>query len=144
MKTRHIFATVIFMLVTVFSFAQNKYVGTWKTIDDGTGEAKSYVEIYEQDGKLYGKVTKILNEDRKDAVCEQCKGDKKNQPVQGMILLENLKKKGSYWGGGTITDPENGKSYSCYIELLSDDKLKVRGYIGRAFLGRTQYWYRLN
>ena len=35
-------------------------VGVWKTIDDESGKAKSHVKIYERNGKLYGKVTKLL------------------------------------------------------------------------------------
>ncbi len=143
MKFQQLFFTLLLMMTTSLIFAQGEYIGVWKTIDDDTNEAKSHLEIYEQDGKLYGKVLEILNPDRKGSVCEKCSGDKKNQPVEGMVLLEGLKKKGDYYGGGTITDPENGKSYKCYIELKGEDKLKVRGYIGVAALGRTQYWYRI-
>ena len=38
-----------------------KEVGLWKTIDDETGKPKSYVELYIKNGKLYGKVTDILD-----------------------------------------------------------------------------------
>ncbi len=144
MKFQHVALTLFFMTLVSFTFAQNSYVGTWKTIDDNTNEAKSYLEIYEEDGKLYGKVIEILDADKKGSVCEKCTGDKKDQPIEGLVILENLKPKGDYYTGGTITDPENGKSYKCYIELKGQDKLKVRGYIGVAALGRTQYWYRMN
>ena len=46
--------------------------------------------------------------------------------------------------GGQILDPHNGKIYRCYISLLEGGrKLKVRGYIGFALLGRTEYWQRM-
>ena len=31
--------------------------GTWKTVDDKTGKVMSEVELYEQGGKLFGKIT---------------------------------------------------------------------------------------
>ncbi len=122
--------------------AQAGPVGLWKTIDDSTGEAKSHVEIYEENGLLYGKVRHLLLKPN-DTVCKQCTGDKKNQPVVGMIILQDMKPNKSYWQGGTIMDPENGKSYKCKIYLEGDNKLKVRGYIGFEALGRNQFWERI-
>ena len=42
-------------------FANPTPVGLWKTINEETNEAKSYVHITEQDGVLTGKIEKILN-----------------------------------------------------------------------------------
>jgi uncharacterized protein (DUF2147 family) len=65
------------------------------------------------------------------------------KPIVGLEILQGLEKESdSEWEGGEILDPKNGNVYSCYIELQSADKLKVRGYLGIALLGRTQYWYR--
>ena len=56
-------------------------------------------------------------------------------------ILWGLKKDGDEWSGGKILDPENGKSYKCWIQVIDDGRrLKVRGYIGISLLGRTQYW----
>ena len=128
-------------LVTM-AFAQSP-VGVWKTIDDETNQAKSHVEIYEQDGKLYGKIVKIMDPAKQEAVCDKCDGDMKNQRIMGMVILRDLEKDGKYYEDGTILDPNKGKEYSCYIELKGADKLKVRGYMGISALGRTQYWYRV-
>ena len=46
------FSTIIFLFITFFTFAQSP-VGVWKTIDDQTGAAKSHVQVYEKNGKLY-------------------------------------------------------------------------------------------
>lgn len=44
-----------------------------------------------------------------------------------------------------ILDPENGKTYKCFIELEDGGaKIKLRGFVGGPLLGRTQYWYRLD
>lgn len=117
--------------------------GTWKTIDDNTGKARSYIKVYEQDGKLYGKIVKILDPAKQDKICTKCKGSKKNKKVLGLVILEGLEKDGSKWDDGKITDPDNGKEYSCNVQLDGADKLKVRGYIGFSLIGRTQVWERV-
>ena len=116
-------------------------IGKWKTIDDATHKPKSIVEIYEQGGKLYGKIIKLFREagEEQNPKCDKCKGDKKDKPVIGMVILEGLWREGDEWKGGTILDPDNGKTYKCYIKL-EKGKLKVRGFIGFSALGRTQYW----
>ncbi len=122
-------------------FAQSP-IGVWKTIDDETGEAKSHVEIFESNGKLYGKIVKLLLKSP-ETLCEKCPGDRKNQKVVGMTILENMDAKSGMWKGGKILDPEKGKFYTCELWLQSGnaDVLELRGYI--AFLYRTQKWYRV-
>lgn len=117
--------------------------GTWKTIDDNTGEAKSHVQLVEKDGKLTGKVVKLLKS-APDRLCDKCPGERKNQPVLNMIILENMQRKEGYWQSGRILDPEKGKWYTCSMWLKDGDPnvLVVRGYLGPFY--RTQYWYRVD
>jgi uncharacterized protein (DUF2147 family) len=117
-------------------------IGIWKTIDDETGEEKSYVEIYEEGGKLYGKIVKLLQV-AEDTTCDECPGDKKDQPLMGMQVVWDLEPYKDYWSYGRIMDPNNGKTYKCSIWLKEDDQLEVRGYMGVSALGRTQSWYRI-
>jgi uncharacterized protein (DUF2147 family) len=132
----------LLLLFPLFSFSQD-IIGKWKTIDDETGKAKSIVEIFKAtNGKIYGRVYKILTVGEENKKCTACKGDLKDKPITGMIIVSGLTKDGDEWSGGTIMDPNKGKTYDCYITMESKDKLKVRGYMGVALLGRTQYWYR--
>lgn len=114
-------------------------VGLWKTIDDDGVTEKSLVEIFEKDGKVYGKVVELFDPPEANPVCEECEGDRKNQPVIGMEIIRDLTPKGDgiTLTNGTICDPENGKVYKTSIWREGDD-LMVRGYIG--FLFRTQTW----
>ena len=143
MKRTFLFS--FFAIFAAFAIQAQSPVGIWKTIDDKTGEAKSQVQVYEQNGKLYGKVIKFL---RKDAdpnrKCVDCSGTRKNQPIMGMVIVWDLKPSGSFWKGGTILDPENGNEYSCsfWFESGKPDELKVRGYHWTG-LYRTQSWYRV-
>ena len=41
-----------------------------------------------------------------------------------------------------ILDPKNGKEYKCYIKLIDNNTLKLRGYIGISMFGRTAIWKR--
>ena len=117
--------------------------GKWKTIDDQTGQEKSIVEIYEENGKVFGKVVDILNPEDKDALCEKCEGDEYNAPVLGLVLIKQLKKIGKFYRGGTIFDPERGKKYKCRLAIDKNNPniLQVRGYI--SFLYASQYWLRV-
>ena len=81
---------------------------------------------------------------QENSVCDKCEGENKGKPVSGMVIMKDLEKDGDEYNGGTILDPESGSVYKCYIKLVEDDKLKLRGYIGFAALGRTQYWFRTN
>jgi uncharacterized protein (DUF2147 family) len=153
MKKR-LFAIVVLTAVAVTFLslglrAQNIVTGTWKTIaDEGPdkGKAKSYLEIFEQNGLYFARIAKLLLEPQ-DKTCDKCKGDLKDKPLIGMVLMNNMKKTGDIdndfgdeYAGGEIMDPENGKSYRCKI-WVKGDTLTVRGYV--AMFHRTQNWYRV-
>ena len=130
---------VLALLLAGPVWAGSSPVGLWKTIDDDGETAKSHVRIFERDGLLCGKVVKLLQSDP-DKRCEECPGEKKDQPILGMEILWDLKRQadGEEYGDGKILDPDNGKIYRCKI-WREGDTLKVRGYI--AFLFRTQTWH---
>jgi uncharacterized protein (DUF2147 family) len=137
-----------FLAAVVFAqgSALTSPAGRWKTIDDATGKAKAIVVVREENGKLYGKVEKVLDSDQPgpNPLCLKCEGALRNLPITGLQVLWDLKKDGAEWTGGQILDPHNGKVYRCIVAL--DDagrKLKVRGYIGIALIGRTEYWQRI-
>jgi len=147
MKTYSALGLVLFFVASLFTLAsaQNEaIVGRWKTIDDETGKAKSIVEIYEQDGMFFGKIDTLFREEGEDPdpLCDKCPKDdpRYNQRLMGMVILENLKKKGKDWKDGKILDPGKGKIYDCKM-WIEDGNLKVRGYL--LFLYRTQTWYRV-
>jgi uncharacterized protein (DUF2147 family) len=123
-------------------------LGRWKTIDDVTGKPKSVVLLYEEGGKLFGKIESLFVEPGADPhpKCGKCDGDRKDQPIIGMVILWNLTRDESSdaWTGGHILDPKNGKTYNCYVEPVDAGKrLKVRGFLGFALLGRTQHWLKM-
>jgi len=136
-----------FLLVKLFVFSffigfSQSPIGIWKNIDDEDGKAKSHIEIYEKDGKLEGKVLKLLD-NATLKVCKKCKDERKNAPIEGMVIMWDLKKSKNGYKDGKIIDPKKGKEYGCKISLASEDVLDVRGYLKFAAFGRTQQWYRV-
>jgi len=131
------------LLITTLSFVSygQSIIGQWETIDDETKEKKAVIEIYKSDNLYFAKIVESYVSE-KNALCETCTGTRKGQPIIGLVIIENIKKDGNEFNDGIIIDPENGKTYSCYLELVNNNKLKVRGYLGFSLFGRTQYWIR--
>jgi uncharacterized protein (DUF2147 family) len=115
-------------------------LGKWRTVDDNTGEQKSVVEIYEHNGKVFGKIIEIFDPKKRDLPCVYCEGDDYNKPILGLNIIKNMEIDGSIYKDGTITDPQNGKTYQCRLKLDEKDVLQVRGYL--AVFYSTQYWVR--
>ncbi len=133
---------LMFSLCLTFSaFAQAPIVGKWKTIDDKTKEAKSIVEIFEKEGKYYGKVIELFIKEGANPkpTCDQCAADdpRKDQPTLGMEVIQGLVPDGDKFSGGTILDPKDGKVYKCKL-WREGDTLQVRASI--LVLYRTQTW----
>ena len=137
-----VITSIAMMLVSTLHFSQS-VVGKWKTIDDETGKAISVVEIYEEGGKIYGKVHDIIDPKDRNKICSNCTGEDKDKPIMGLTVIKGLVKDGAEYNSGKILDPKYGRLYKCFITLESKDKLKVRGYIGISLFGRTQYWHRI-
>ena len=120
-------------------------LGHWKTIDDVTEKPKSILEIYEDKEGVSARVVEVLVEGKEDALCIKCEGAKKNKPIKGMTIFDDLKRVDeNTFGQGEILDPETGKKYrvKIWIDPETPDQLKVRGYI--AFFYRTQTWRRVS
>lgn len=120
--------------------------GFWRTIDDSTGEPRSVVAIMERDGALTGRIVELIDPPVENPICDQCPGDKRNAPVEGLEILwgfEGSRRSGE-WTGGELLDPENGRVYRGRLRLLNDgERLEVRGFIGAALFGRSQIWERV-
>jgi len=115
-------------------------VGKWKTVDDKSGKVESEVQLYEEGGKLFGKIVGLSepNDDKgKPKTCTKCTGADKNKPIVGLVILKNLSASGDRYKGGTILDPADGKIYKAEL-WVEDGKLKVRGYLGVFY--KTQTW----
>lgn len=129
---KRILFSILLGLITTMGYAQD-IKGKWLT---EAGDAQ--VEIYEQNGKVNGKIVWLeKGPDTKDV---HNKDEKmRTRKLMGVNILSGLTKKKEKWEGGRIYNPKNGKDYKCSI-WMEGNKLKVRGYIG--FLYETQTWTR--
>lgn len=129
-------------MILAFSLSGQSIVGKWKTIDDNTGKPRSIVEIYEREGKFFGKVLRTFPEpgEATDPICDECEDYRKDQKIIGMEIITDMKaaKKGEEYDKGEILDPENGNIYDCKLWVNEEGNLKVRGYL--FFFYRTQTW----
>lgn len=139
-----LFATATFFPAIAQNYKSNDILGSWLNEDKD-----AHILIYEEGGKYFGKLSWLKNP--VDEETGEPKKDKENpdealreRTLKGLVILKNFEYDGDgEWDEGSIYDPKNGKTYSCYMELKSMDKLKIRGYIGISLLGRTSYWTRV-
>ena len=118
-------------------------LGKWTTFDDETNEAKSIIEVYEEGATLSARIVSVLKKEEPNPKCGACKDELKDQPIEGLRIVWDMKPDGDEWNGGRILDPENGKIYKAKMSLDEGGAvLLVRGSIGP--FGRTQVWRRHN
>jgi uncharacterized protein (DUF2147 family) len=133
------------LLLGQSAWAQMTPVGTWHTLDDQSGEVKSEVVIEDVQGKLHGRITKLLRKGAdQNKRCTECTDERKDKPVLGLEIIRGAQKvpDEAVWNEGKILDPENGKEYTLKLTPVEGgNKLEVRGSI--LFFGRTQTWTRV-
>lgn len=134
------------LLLTVSCFAQqpNDIVGTWM---NPSGEGK--IKIFKTGEFYYGKLIWIknpLNAKGEPKIDDKNPDEsKRSRKIQGLLILTHFAFNADerIWEIGEIYDPKNGKLYSCKMTMEGKDKLKIRGFIGIALLGRTEMWKRV-
>lgn len=144
MKISKSITFIVIMLFAVHLVHAQSVFGKWKTIDDRTGKPKAIIDIYEEDGLMYGKVVEIVEEGKENFLCKKCDGELKDKPVLGMTIIDAAEHRGDgIYKGDTLFDPQQAMTFRCKIWVNPDNinELKVRGYL--AFIYRTQTWLRI-
>lgn len=128
-------------------------LGLWLTAPSDDGRA--HVEVTKVDSKYEGKIVwleqPVYPADDEEGMGGKEKVDRENpdpklrtRPIIGLKMVKGFTYAGDdLWSGGTIYDPENGKTYKCKMRLTEEGVLKVRGYIGFSLIGRTTVWTRV-
>ena len=128
----------LLLLVLVFSsmFASaqiDKIVGEWYTVDDETGAVKALVDIYKGDnGLYYGKIIKVFKNGQENP----------NSDRKGLVIVKDMQAEDGILKGGTIYEPESGKTYYAKISYNeADNTITLRGSLDkRGWVGRSQTW----
>lgn len=116
-------------------------VGIWVP-----AKGTSQVRIYKaSNGKYYGKV-EWKEEDKDELDVNNPDERLRKNKILGLEILKdfsyNADKK--RWENGTVYDPDNGKTYDCYMWFEENrNKMTLKGYVlGMKFIGRSEEWTR--
>lgn len=136
---KFLISLIAIMLIASGSYAQkaDDILGLWYN-----AEKSAKIQIYKDGEKYFGKIVWLKEpmKDGKPKVDDKNENEKlRNQPLIGLKILKNFEFDEDEWEEGTIYDPKNGKTYSCFI-TKEGDALNVTGYIGFSFIGRTTKW----
>ncbi|MCL2266113.1 MAG: DUF2147 domain-containing protein, partial [Treponema sp.] len=144
---KKIIALIISMTAAAVCFAQSDPVeGYWLSIDEKTNKVTAGWHVYQEGGKLYGKILSTADE-KPGTKADKCKDSYKDFPIAGRVSqmsVENTpwiyglsRQKTGEWSGGRIVNPEDGKDYNCKIifrpadgKKYLTDTLEMRGEIG--------------
>ena len=138
-------AALIASLLLCLPLAAQQFTpeGLWQTVSDIDGKPKAHIRIREVQGEFTGVIEKVLNPEKHDARCEECPGERHNQPILGLTIITGVHRDGDHFSGGKILDPDTGKLYSCILTPIDGGRrMQVRGFLGFSLFGRTQTWMR--
>lgn len=129
----------IFLLAQQWAFTQQAgdIVGVWLN-----AEKTAKIEIAASGDKYNGKIVWLsepLRDGKPKLDIHNEDAALRNRPILGLKILNGFEWDDGEWDDGTIYDPKNGKTYSCYIKKQGNE-LHVTGYIGLSFIGRTAVW----
>ena len=127
-------------------------VGTWRT-EDRHGNRDSIVEIARSGERYAGSVVWVKYEVYPENDPKGWAGrplvDRENpdpalreRPILGLRTLRGLRFEAGEWVDGEVYAPREGETYRAKAWLEDPDTLKIRGYLGTPFLGRTVTWRR--
>nr|WP_317199118.1 DUF2147 domain-containing protein [uncultured Psychrobacter sp.] len=133
------------MLVAFSANATDQLNNTkWVNFNED-GKPNAVLRFVERGGKLSAKVEKVLINPENKTKCDECKGKYHNKPLVGATLIWDLEPDASnpnVYDNGTGIDPKTGITFSGKAKL-EGDTLKLRGYKGVSFLGKTHVLKRL-
>jgi uncharacterized protein (DUF2147 family) len=119
------------------NFLADDIVGVWMN-----DEKTIKVGIEKIGNKFYGKLVWLEKPNRPDGSpkLDEFNPDPslRDVPFMGLRIMKDMEYKGKgIWGGGTLYDPEHGKTYGCKVTLEDYNTAYIRGYIGFALIGKS-------
>ena len=129
---------VILALIPVAAYAEDPAAGYWLTQNE-----RSVIEVKECEQGLCGYVYWIIEGGmQKDS--KNPDPGLRDEPMCGLPIFWGFEKEtAGNWENGKIYKADDGDTYSANVEIQEDGTLKVSGYVGFSFLGKTQIWNRV-
>jgi uncharacterized protein (DUF2147 family) len=133
---------LIFFMLAVPGIAEESCIeGVWLS-----GDGDGWIELRQEGGLLGGFIAGSPNDERGDPPRFDVKNPDptlRARELLGIKFMQGFRYDGdNRWTGGTIYDPNSGKTYKGNITLIDRDTLKLRGYIGVSLFGRSETWTR--
>jgi len=143
------------LLFGTLCFAADPAEGYWVSVDEKTNEETAGWKIWQEGGKLYGKILSLAGKPQ-DEMTTGGKGKSYDNFMNGVDVgtlrtvgttwIWDLSNQGNgKWANGYIIDPGDGKRYKCRITFhkadgkkYKTDTLEMRGEVGP--FGRSQFW----
>lgn len=139
------FFLFLFIAMALLGQAQvSKMIGQWNTFDDKTGDMRSTVNIYEDNGTFLCIITTLYEKDANGKYHEmKAPYPKGFEGVVGTQLFKEMEADGDNLKG-KVYDPESQKTYFGKVSYKSKtDELILRGSLDKVgLLGRSQTWKR--
>lgn len=131
-----VFLALIFLTTPVtVRAAQDPATGFWLTEN-----TRSVIEIKPCEQGLCGYVYWITENGMKyDS--ENPDPARRTEPMCGLPILWGFEHEGAgTWTDGKIYKADDGDMYSAELQVRADGTLKVHGYMGLSWFGKTQIW----
>lgn len=128
------------LLVAPSSWGERNTVeGRWLT-EEGDG----WISIRLAGNSLEGSIAGSPNDDEEREFDDRNPDPSlRNRRLNGLTIMTGFQYDGDgRWTGGSVYDPNSGKTYKCTLKQIDDNTLKIRGYIGISLFGRTETWTR--
>jgi uncharacterized protein (DUF2147 family) len=131
-----------FILVTTLAWAEKTEVeGRWLT-EKGDGWITIQIVGDSLEGSIAGSPDPEQREER-EFDDRNPDPDLRTRRLDGLTIMTGFEYDGDgRWSGGTVYDPNSGKTYKCTITQVNADTLKMRGFIGISLFGRSETWTR--
>jgi len=142
-----IFLSFVFSLKNSHTLAQgDKIIGVWVSEKNDLK-----IEIFNKNGKYFGKMLWFVCEVKGKEMLDYQDTKNPNPALRnrnwlGMQVVEDLRydKKTNLWKGGSLYDPNEGKTYKIEVSIDHTQTLFVRAYWGVYLLGKTLVFCREN
>lgn len=145
MSLKYLKIIFFLLILSLPGFAQDKdgLVGKWLNAS-GEGQIMIYKKGDRYAGRLFWMKEPLDEKNKPKRDSKNPNPAQKNRPLLGIEILNNFVYAGNgIWEEGSIYDPKTGKTYSCKITMVNNNKLNIRGYVGISLLGRTEIWQRV-
>ena len=136
------YVALLSFIFTCMAAQESRVVDNWFNEDE-----TAHIRIFKAtNGKYYGKI-EWLKEDPDRLDVHNPDESKQKEPLLGLLILKGFgfDTDNQQWIDGTIYDPDNGKTYDCFMWFEEDpDILFIKGYVlGMKFVGRQTKWKRV-